>query len=210
MNGRELRRVLESVVGQLEAQADEFRRLDAAVGDGDLGVTVKKGGAAVRSALAEQPEDASVADAMTAAAKAFANASPSTFSALVAGGLLRAAQTVGDDPVDVSGAAAAARAFLDAVAGKGKAQPGDKTLLDAVHPSVEALEGQADAGATGAGALDAAIDAARRGVEDSSALVSTKGRARWVGERTRGHPDPGATVYLRFLEAWRDSATTGS
>lgn len=207
MNGHELCRVLGSVVTRLEAEAEEFRSLDAAVGDGDLGVTVAKGAAAVRGTVAEQPDDTSVADVMAAAAKAFANANPSTFSALVAAGLRRAAQAVGEDPVGVAGAAAAARAFLDTVADKGKAQPGDKTMLDAVQPSVEALEVQTDAGATGAASLEAAVAAARQGVEDSTALVSRKGRARWVGERTRGHPDPGATVYLRFLEAWRDSQT---
>lgn len=205
MNGRELCRVLESVATRLEADAEEFRSLDAAVGDGDLGVTVAKGAAAVRGTVAEQPDDTSVADVMAAAAKAFATANPSTFSALVAAGLRRAAQAVGEDPVGVAGAAAAARAFLDTVADKGKARPGDKTMLDAVQPSVEALEAQTDAGATGAASLEAAVAAARQGVEDSTALVSRKGRARWVGERTRGHPDPGATVYLRFLEAWRDS-----
>lgn len=199
--------MLESVATRLEADAEEFRRLDAAVGDGDLGVTVAKGAAAVRGTVAEQPDDPPVADVMAAAAKAFANANPSTFSALVAAGLRRAAQAVGEDPVGVAGAAAAARAFLDTVADKGKAQPGDKTMLDAVRPSVEALEAQTGAGATGAASLEAAVAAARQGVEDSTALVSRKGRARWVGERTRGHPDPGATVYLRFLEAWRDSET---
>lgn len=208
MNGRELCRVLEFVTTRLEADAEEFRSLDAAVGDGDLGVTVAKGAAAVRGTVADQPDDTSVADVMAAAAKAFATANPSTFSALVAAGLRSAAQAVGEDPVGVAGAAAAARAFLDTVADKGKAQPGDKTMLDAVQPSVEALEAQTDAGATGAASLEAAVAAARQGVEESAGLVSRKGRARWVGERTRGHPDPGGTVYLRFLEAWRDRETS--
>lgn len=202
MNGGELIEVLRQVTMALERHADELRELDAAVGDGDLGVTLKAGCAATRDALDSLDESTSAADVVRVAAKAVARGNPSTFSALVAGGLLRAAPKLGDDPVSREDAVAFGRAFADTVATKGKAELGDKTVLDAVVPSLDALEG-----ATDADAVQRAVEAARRGIDETTPLVGRKGRARWVGERSQGHPDPGAVLYLRFLEAWRD--TTG-
>ena len=75
-------------------------------------------------------------------------------------------------------------------------QPECDALGDALVPSVAALEAT-----TSDGALDAMIAATRKGIEDTTAGASRKGRAAWLGERTIGHPDPGATAYLRFLEA---------
>lgn len=204
MTGDELRRILDVVLTSLAEQADEFRKLDAAVGDGDLGVTVKQGATAVRTALADLG-GVSVAEVVTASARAFAQANPSTMSALTAGGLLKAAKAVGDDPVDLAGAVAAGRALFDSVSARGKSSLGDKTILDAIGPSVDALAEHASGDGSGHAALDAAIAAAQRGVEDTTPLQSRKGRARWVGERTRGNPDPGAVLYLRFLQAWRDA-----
>ena len=89
-----------------------------------------------------------------------------------------------------------AQQAIPAIAKRGKAELGDKTMLDALVPSVAALEaGSSDE------ALEAMIAAARKGIDDTTGLVSRKGRAAWLGERTIGHPDPGATAYLRFLEA---------
>lgn len=204
MTGSELCALLDVVLASLAEQADEFRELDAAVGDGDLGVTVRQGAAAVREALSDLDDDATVADVMKSAAKAFSQANPSTMSALTAGGLLKAAKEVGDDPVGLDDAVKVGRAFFDSVSARGKSSLGDKTILDAVGPSVDALAEHADGG-DGEDALGAAIMAAEQGVEETTELSSKKGRARWVGERAQGHPDPGAVLYLRFLEAWRDA-----
>lgn len=204
MTGGELRAVLDAVMTSLGEQADEFRALDAAVGDGDLGVTVRQGSRAVREALQDLDDDEpSVALVMMTAARAFSQANPSTISALTAGGLLKAAKAVGDDPVDVAGAVAAGRAFFDSVATRGKSARGDKTILDSVGPSIDALEAHGH----DAAALDAAIAAAESGVEETTPLTSKKGRARWVGDRSQGHADPGAVLYVRFLQAWRDVVT---
>lgn len=204
MNGAQLRTVLASVTTALEDGADEFRRLDAAVGDGDLGVTVAAGASAVRSRLDEvEEDDIAVAEVLRTAAKEIARANPSTMSALVAGGLLRAAKEVGDDPVDLAGGVRAGRAVFDSIATKGKSSLGDKTILDAIGPSLDALEDAVERELTTPDALDAAIGGARTGVEETTPLASKKGRARWVGERAKGEPDPGAVLYLRFLEAWR-------
>lgn len=203
MNGAQLRTVLASVTTTLEDGADEFRRLDAAVGDGDLGVTVAAGASAVRGTLDDVEDDIAVADVLRMAAKEIAKANPSTMSALLAGGLLRAAKEVGADPVDLAGGVRAGRAVFDSIAMKGKSSLGDKTILDAIGPSLDALEDAVERELATANALDVAIEGARTGVEETTPLASKKGRARWVGERAQGEPDPGAVLYLRFLEAWR-------
>jgi dihydroxyacetone kinase len=88
-----------------------------------------------------------------------------------------------------------------AVEKRGKSALGDKTVLDALIPSVRALEA-----ATSEEGLAAMITAARKGIDDTTPNISRRGRAAWLGERAQGHPDPGAVAYLRFLEALERSA----
>jgi len=85
-----------------------------------------------------------------------------------------------------------------AIQPRGGAQLGDKTIVDALHPTIEVLKA---AGPDDRAALAAMIDAARHAVAETALLRSQRGRAAWVGDRTVGHPDGGATAYLRFLEA---------
>lgn len=202
MTGDELRELLAKVMASLEAGEEEFRALDAAVGDGDLGLTVKGTAVAVREFLAGLEPGLPVEAVLPRLAQTVAKAKPSTMSALVAAGLLKAARQVGEDPVGVDGAAAAGAAFAETVGVKGKSARGDKTLLDALVPAVDAVREVADRGGDGAEAIEAAVHAARQGVDDTTALAGRKGRARWMGDRSAGHPDPGAVVVQRFLEAW--------
>ncbi|MCC5949713.1 MAG: DAK2 domain-containing protein [Nitriliruptoraceae bacterium] len=171
----------------------------------DRGDPGAAGAAAVRDAATDLPDDTTVADVLRTAAREIARANPSTMSALLAGGLLKAAKEVGEDPVDLAGAVRAGRALFDSIAAKGKSALGDKTILDALGPSLDALEAAATRDASTTDALDDAIAAASAGIEQTTALAGRKGRARWVGERGQGHPDPGAVLYLRFLEVWRDA-----
>jgi dihydroxyacetone kinase-like protein len=201
MKGDELRDVLGDALGRLESARDELRDLDAAIGDGDLGITVAGGAAAVREELESASGPATPAEVLRAVAKRFASANPSTMSALVASALLAAAKAIGDTTeLDRAAALTVARTAADRIAERGGAQLGDKTLLDALVPSVDALR---DAPADAHEALDRMIEAARDGVESTTALQSQRGRAAWVGERSIGHPDGGATAYLRFLESLR-------
>lgn len=187
----------------LTQSSDELRDLDQALGDGDLGVTVTAGSAAVIGALSGLPADATPAEILRASARAFGNANPSTMAALVAGALLAGSKawadvtetTVGDTQRLVAAAS-------DSIALRGKTKPGDKTILDALVAVRDALEGRDDA----SDALEAAIQAARDAVDRTAGMQSRRGRAAWLQERSVGLPDPGATALLRFVEAWRSSA----
>jgi phosphoenolpyruvate---glycerone phosphotransferase subunit DhaL len=197
----ELRDLLTRTLTALPAHAEELRELDAALGDGDLGITVQSGSTAVVKVIGALPETASVSELLLAAGKAFSTANPSTFAALIGGGLLAASKTVtGKGAIDKADALAIGRAVAGRIIERGKSQVGDKTVLDALVPSLDTLEatsGSADV------VLDAMIAKSQEQVTATASLQSKKGRAAWVQERSIGHADPGATAYLRFLEALR-------
>jgi phosphoenolpyruvate---glycerone phosphotransferase subunit DhaL len=201
ITSKQLRNLLTHALGALPAHAEELRELDAALGDGDLGITVRAGAEAVVKAIGALPDEAAVNDVLLAAGKAFSTANPSTFAALVGGGLLAAAKTMqGKTEVDVNDALAIGQAVAARITERGKSKLGDKTVLDALLPSLDTLRSsQGDASAR----LDAMIATARERVTETAQLQSQKGRAAWQQERSIGHADPGATAYLRFLEALR-------
>ncbi|BAN27119.1 DAK2 domain-containing protein [Caballeronia insecticola] len=205
VTSKELRDILTRALSALPAHADELRDLDAALGDGDLGITVQAGSAAVVKALAALPDEASLNEVLLAAAKAFSTANPSTFAALVGGGLLAAAKTVtGKDAIGRDEALAIGQAVAARIIERGKSQVGDKTVLDALVPSLDVL-GASQGSSTEA--LDAMIAKATEQVSATASMQSKKGRAAWVQERSIGHADPGATAYVRFLEALRNALT---
>ncbi|MDQ2754974.1 MAG: DAK2 domain-containing protein [Actinomycetota bacterium] len=190
--------VVDDALAGLAEHREHLRDLDAAVGDGDLGITIDKGSQAVRVALAAAPPD-SVSALLRSAGAAFAKANPSTMAALVGAGLLAAAKAVeGETTWSSTVAEAVGRAAATKVADRGKAEPGDKTVLDAVWPSLDALR---DA-PVGQG-LAAMVDAAQSGLDATTGRGGRRGRAAWVGERGAGHPDPGATAYVLLLQELR-------
>lgn len=196
-----LRAVLDRTLRAMPSHADELRALDAAIGDGDLGITVSSGSTAAQEAVAALEDAADIRAVVTAAAKAFSTANPSTFAALVGGGLLAASRTT-SDKADLTRADAIefGTALADRISERGKAQLGDKTVLDALIPSLETLRAESGSGRE---ALDAMIGTAQSQVDVTTGLQSAKGRASWLQERSVGHPDPGATAYLRFIQELR-------
>lgn len=203
VTSQELRDILTRTLNALPAHADELRDLDAALGDGDLGITVQSGSVAVVKALAALPAEATLNETLLAAAKAFSTANPSTFAALIGGGLLAAAKTVnGKDALNRDDVLAIGQAVAGRIIERGKSQVGDKTVLDALVPSLDVL---AASQGSASDALDAMIAKADERVSATAAMQSRKGRAAWVQERSIGHADPGATAYLRFLQALRQA-----
>ncbi|MDG4768000.1 DAK2 domain-containing protein [Solwaraspora sp. WMMD406] len=202
MNATDLRLLLDDALRTLEAARDELRDLDAAIGDGDLGITVSDGARAAREGVRSLPDDATPAQTLRIIAQRFASANPSTMSALVAAGLLAGARALGDAPgLDRAGALTLLEAATAAIQARGGAQIGDKTIVDALVPTTEVLRRAQNPNDEARGVLAEMIDAARQAVTETAGLQSQRGRAAWVGERTIGHPDGGATAYLRFLQA---------
>jgi dihydroxyacetone kinase-like protein len=191
---------LDGALSRLAGSREELRELDAALGDGDIGITVSKGAEAVHAKLAGLANPVP-RDVLRGAAMAFSAANPSTFAALVGGALLAAAKVVETDELTGQEAVAIGRAVADSITTRGKSQVGDKTVLDALVPSIDVLESMVSRSTAGTATLDAMVKSAREAVAATAPLRSRRGRASWMGERSVGHPDPGAVAYLRFLEA---------
>ncbi|WP_231367414.1 MULTISPECIES: DAK2 domain-containing protein [unclassified Schaalia] len=200
MKTQELKNQVRQSMALLIGAADELRDLDQVLGDGDLGITISAGAKAVIEALDDVADDSAPSDLTRACAKAFANANPSTMAALVAGGLLQGSKAwSGKDEITVADAELFIRSAADSISHRGKSQVGDKTILDAIVPAADALA------ASPQSPIDAAIEAAADAVIRTRDLQSKRGRASWLQDRSIGLQDPGATAFLRMLEAWRDA-----
>ena len=179
-------------------QRDELTRLDAAIGDADHGANLDRGLTAVMSALeAESPTDpaAILKTVATTLIRTVGGASGPLYGTF----FLRASGALGGG--GSAAFAAALRAGLDGVAARGKAVPGDKTMLDALAPACDALEEALADGQSLAEGLHAAAKGAARGRDATVPMVARKGRASYLGERSAGHQDPGATSAALLVEA---------
>lgn len=196
----------------LERERDRLNRLDADIGDGDHGANMARGFAAVVARMDGAPEDHPATElravGMTLLSTVGGAAGPLYGSFFI--GMATALREVG--PAPELGAPEWAAALAAAVAGvqrRGKAEPGDKTMVDALVPAREALDAAAAAGAPLADALRAAADAASAGADATIPLVARKGRASYLGERSAGHLDPGAVSSALLLrtaaEAWGET-----
>lgn len=186
------------------AQREALIALDGQVGDSDLGITMNKAFTAAADAVAADTASG-VGKTLMQVGMAIAKAAPSTMGTLTATGFMRGGKAVGEAPA--LGTAEWARfwqAYRDGVMERGKARPGDKTLVDVLVPVAAALETAAADGAPLPQALASAAQAARAGLEATRDLVAQHGKAAAFQERTRGLQDAGATVGVLIIEALRD------
>lgn len=188
----------------------ELTRLDREIGDGDHGENLARGFTAVLAKL-----DAGEPDTPGAVLKLVATTLISTVGGasgpLYGTAFLRAATAIGDaTELDGQLVVTGLTAARDGVVARGKAEPGDKTMVDALNPAVQAAAAAAEAGGDAAAVLSAAADAAAEGAEATVPLQARKGRASYLGERSIGHRDPGATSASLILRALADAAAGGS
>jgi phosphoenolpyruvate---glycerone phosphotransferase subunit DhaL len=179
-------------------------RLDSPIGDADHGANMARGMAAVVAKLDEAPPDGPAAllkqTGMTLVSTVGGASGPlyGTF-------FLRMAQSVGEAAeLDEAVFAAALRAGVDGVVARGKAAAGDKTMYDALAPAVDAMDA-ALGGVEVGGALRAAAEAAADGRDATTPMQARKGRASYLGERSVGHQDPGATSAALLLATAADT-----
>lgn len=179
----------------------ELIELDRPIGDSDHGENMDRGFQAVLQKLQESPPGTPGA-ALKAAAMALMSKVGGAAGPLYGTAYLRAATSLGDaTEVDAEALAAALVAARDGVVARGKAELGDKTMIDAWTPAVEAAQKAAAAGGDPVGVLEAAAEAAETGAVATDPLVARKGRASYLGERSAGHRDPGAASTALLLRA---------
>ena len=177
---------------------EELVKLDTAIGDGDHGTNMDRG---MRKAMEkldqdELPDPGAVlkATAMALVSSVGGAAGPLYGTLFLQMGTAMA----GEEDVDLAAYAAAWRKGLEGVQMRGKAEPGDKTMVDALIPAVEALESAQDLDS----GLREAAEAAEGGMKATIPLVARKGRASYLGERSKDHQDPGATsTYYLYKSA---------
>jgi dihydroxyacetone kinase-like protein len=197
----EAKRVLTAVATALEQHADELSALDAALGDGDHGVSMTVGFRGVLAALDawDAPDLGALLDRV---GRTLVSSVGAAMGPLYGTAFMRAGKVVnGRQEIDGPILAAMLEAARDGVIARGKASPGDKTMLDAIAPAAEAARQAADSGAGVVAVLRAASEAADKGAIATRDMLARKGRASRLGERTLGHQDPGATSAALTLRA---------
>jgi dihydroxyacetone kinase len=202
-----LRAAVLAAADAIDAARAELGRLDGAAGDGDHGMTMSIGARNVRRRFQAAPDDASDADLVRLVALAMGDVGgaigPLAGAALNAIATDLETTTAGLDPVGrLRSASEAAEAAIVAL---GHAGPGDKTLVDALHPAVESLRSAEAASSEMRSAVEAAVAAAERGAADTADMVARVGRASRLGERSRGLPDAGATTFAIIVRAMADA-----
>jgi dihydroxyacetone kinase len=193
--GRQAVAVLAQVRDVVVEHEEELGKLDAIAGDGDHGIGMRRGVDAA-AAAAVAASGSSVARILAAAGEAWSERAGGTSGALWGSAVIAAGLALGNkENYGASDAAAAVTAFAGAITELGKADPGDKTMVDALLPFRDAFLAELDGGAPVDRALAAAAAAAESAAARTAGLRPLKGRARPLAEKSLGHPDPGAVSF---------------
>ncbi|RWM22451.1 dihydroxyacetone kinase subunit DhaL [Mesorhizobium sp.] len=188
---RDLKALFDAFSARMASERDRLCALDGVIGDADHGIAMEQGMKA--AADAAQAAEGTLQDVFNAAAKGFLNAVGASSGPLYATALLRAGKAAGPRGSMPSGELRTVIAAMrDGIVQRGKAEPGQKTMLDAWAPA-------ADAAVNGQSA-DAIAAAARQGAEATRDMIATVGRAARLGERSLGHPDPGSVSAAMLVE----------
>ena len=194
------RRWIELAAADVAEQRDYLVDLDRAIGDGDHGENMDHGFKAAVEALG-QAQPASVAEVLKTVAKTLMSTVGGAAGPLYGTAFLRASKAAGDGELDGAGVAAVIAGALDGIQARGKATTGEKTMVDAWTPALEAARAAAESGSDPAAVLEAAATAAEAGAAATEPMRATKGRASYLGERSIGHLDPGAVSTSLILRA---------
>lgn len=198
--------VLLAMSGRIEEEKDYLTDLDNATGDGDHGINMARG---FRAVADKAPELSGMQDVgavlkavgMTLVSVVGGSAGPLYGTAFMKAGM----EMSGKTGMDMKDFLACMKAAVDGVMMRGRAVRGEKTMLDSMIPSYEAMRDAFDSGNPVGSCFAAGLQAAREGVEYTKSIIATKGRASYIGERSLGHKDPGAVSFTLLLETIADS-----
>ncbi|MFC3885605.1 dihydroxyacetone kinase subunit DhaL [Bacillus songklensis] len=186
----------------MDENKDFLCKLDGALGDGDIGLTMSKGFRAVTENLPNINEE-NIGVLLMRSALVMGETVASTMGTLMASGLIRGGKfSQGKSELNLEDLLIVIKAMVKGIMDRGKAKVGDKTILDALVPAVEAMEKAHEEGKTIREALHSAYEAAEKGVQQTINMQSRLGRAGRYLERSIGHQDPGATVGALFFKGF--------
>jgi dihydroxyacetone kinase-like protein len=195
-----VRRWVEEWAALVESNRDFLTQLDAAIGDADHGVNMHRGTSAAVATLRTMG-GASPGDALREVGTTIVYRVGGAAGPLYGSGFRQAGAALEDRSFDAHGLVAALRGGLEAIQQLGAAEPGDKTIVDAWVPAVDAFEEELRGGGDVGAAATAAARAAGDGVQATIPMQARKGRASYLGPRSVGHQDPGATSTALLFEA---------
>jgi dihydroxyacetone kinase-like protein len=199
----DLKKMFDAIAAAIEADRDRLCQLDGVIGDADHGIAMALGFNAVRDALAPLELSAIEPTALlNTAAKSFLNAVGASSGPLYATAFMRAAAAVkGKATLTDAEFVGMFQAMAQGIKDRGKAELGEKTMVDAWQPATEAAAATHAAGKTLSESLQAALAAAERGAQATKDMVAAKGRSSRLGERSLGHIDPGAASAVTVIGA---------
>jgi len=194
LDARDITAIVARIADTMTLKKEELIALDGAVGDGDLGLTMEKAFVAAR----DDPAGAGESDAGKLLVKigaVIARAAPSTMGTLIATGFMSGGKAVsGLARLELKDLAAFFEAFVDGIMRRGKSKPGEKTIVDVLHPAAQALKQAADDGASLEEGFRRCREAAAEGLARTRDMIAQHGRVAYYQEQSRGKEDPGAVA----------------
>ena len=192
--------VLRQIAGKINQEAAYLTELDAAIGDSDHGVNLARGFEKVVEKLPDV-QDKDIGTILRQAGMALVSAVGGSSGPLYGQAFINAGKAMaGKEEMSLEDYITVLDEAIAGIQLRGRAVRGEKTMLDALIPAVEAMKARIEAGADAPEVLKAGVRAAWDGVEYTKGIIATKGRASYLGERSIGHPDPGATSVTMVLE----------
>ncbi|MEX3985047.1 dihydroxyacetone kinase subunit DhaL [Paraburkholderia sp. EG287A] len=208
----DMARLFRELADAIAKARDELCRLDGEIGDADHGIAMEQGFSAASKAIETLPTEATLADQWNAAAKGFLNAVGASSGPLYATAFMRAAKVAGArQALPLNEAPGLIVAMAEGIRSRGRAEVGEKTMVDVWAPAAAAIEQGMEEGLPVREIMTRAGKAATAGAESTISMVATKGRSSRLGERSIGHMDPGAAsaamVVNVIVENWRRHGT---
>ena len=200
MEKGEIIAVLRAMSRRMEELKDYLTELDNVIADGDHGINMSRGFAAMEKKL-DTLESADLGTIFKTVGMTLVSAVGGSAGPLYGTAFMRAgAVAAGREMLDMDGFLACLHAAIEGVMQRGKAVRGEKTMLDSMLPALDAMSVAHEAALPAGDCLFAGVKAAEDGIEFTKTIAATKGRASYIGERSIGHQDPGATSFTFLLD----------
>lgn len=206
MDSKKVIEILIKISEKIDKNKEYLTELDAAIGDGDHGLNMSKGFKAVSDKLKAQ-EDDNIGNILKNTGMTLVSNVGGASGPLYGTAFMKASMELKDkNEIDIKDFLSALKLALEGIKSRGKSTEGEKTIIDALSPAIKSMEDSIKNGDSYIEVLEKGKDAALEGVEFTKTIKATKGRASYLGERSIGHQDPGATSCFYILETIYEQA----
>ena len=205
LNSSDLEGLFAKIKDIMVENKENLFKLDSAIGDGDLGITMSTGFSKVYEIISASEEEdiGDIGRVFIKVGMTLAETVPSTLGTLMATGFMRAGKTVkGKTEVDLSDSVLMASALVEGIMERGKTRPKEKTIIDSLYPAFQALKLASEDGRNLKEGFKKAYEAAKDGVEATKEMLPKHGRAVWYGGKSIGKKDPGAVAGMLLIKAF--------